>query len=191
MARAGVAGGDIDLVLLCTCTPDEAMPASASAVQQALGNNPAFVSHPKVQEKLRAVLKTLPNHLSAKFLLLHGMGQGPDRLSLPGSLLAIQQADQSLGSMFEDQSWLESGGSDDVLTGFISEMERLRLKLDKRTIDYADSYHRLALYIKSIHGRRQFNQQMSDELRSAVFKVQAQRKNLLSEPEVREELMLE
>jgi hypothetical protein len=32
---------------------------------------------------------------------------------------------------------------------------------------------------------------MSDELRSAVFKVQAQRKNLLSEPEVREELMLE
>jgi 3-oxoacyl-[acyl-carrier-protein] synthase-3 len=37
MARAGVTGGDIDLVLLCTCTPDEAMPASASSVQQALG----------------------------------------------------------------------------------------------------------------------------------------------------------
>src|SRR5687767_287008 len=37
MARAGVTGTDIDLVLLCTCTPDEAMPASASAVQQALG----------------------------------------------------------------------------------------------------------------------------------------------------------
>ena len=37
MQRAGVTGADIDLVLLCTCTPDEAMPASASAVQQALG----------------------------------------------------------------------------------------------------------------------------------------------------------
>jgi 3-oxoacyl-[acyl-carrier-protein] synthase-3 len=37
MARAGVDGDDLDLVLLCTCTPDEAMPASASAVQQALG----------------------------------------------------------------------------------------------------------------------------------------------------------
>jgi 3-oxoacyl-[acyl-carrier-protein] synthase-3 len=37
MARAGVTGTDVDLVLLCTCTPDEAMPASASAVQQALG----------------------------------------------------------------------------------------------------------------------------------------------------------
>jgi len=36
MAMAGVTGADIDLVLLCTSTPDEAMPASASAIQQAL-----------------------------------------------------------------------------------------------------------------------------------------------------------
>ena len=37
LACAGLTGADIDLVLLCTCTPDEAMPASASAVQQGLG----------------------------------------------------------------------------------------------------------------------------------------------------------
>jgi 3-oxoacyl-[acyl-carrier-protein] synthase-3 len=37
MARAGVSGDDIDLVLLCTSTPDEAMPASASVLQQELG----------------------------------------------------------------------------------------------------------------------------------------------------------
>ena len=36
LAMAGCAGADIDLVLLCTSTPDEAMPASASAIQQAL-----------------------------------------------------------------------------------------------------------------------------------------------------------
>jgi 3-oxoacyl-[acyl-carrier-protein] synthase-3 len=35
--RAGLDGDAIDLVVLCTCTPDEAMPASASAVQQGLG----------------------------------------------------------------------------------------------------------------------------------------------------------
>lgn len=35
--HAGVGGQDIDLVLLATSTPDEAMPASASAIQQALG----------------------------------------------------------------------------------------------------------------------------------------------------------
>jgi 3-oxoacyl-[acyl-carrier-protein] synthase-3 len=37
MDEAGVRGEDIDLVLLCTSTPDETMPASASAIQQALG----------------------------------------------------------------------------------------------------------------------------------------------------------
>lgn len=36
MQAAGVVGADIDLVLLCTSTPDETMPASASAIQQAL-----------------------------------------------------------------------------------------------------------------------------------------------------------
>ncbi len=36
MQGAGVVGADVDLVLLCTSTPDEAMPASASAIQQAL-----------------------------------------------------------------------------------------------------------------------------------------------------------
>lgn len=37
MARAGIGGDDVDLVILCTSTPDEAMPASASVIQQALG----------------------------------------------------------------------------------------------------------------------------------------------------------
>jgi 3-oxoacyl-[acyl-carrier-protein] synthase III len=37
MVRAGVTGDDIDLVILCTSTPDEAMPASASVIQQELG----------------------------------------------------------------------------------------------------------------------------------------------------------
>jgi len=37
MARAGVTGDDIDLVVLCTSTPDESMPASASVIQHELG----------------------------------------------------------------------------------------------------------------------------------------------------------
>lgn len=37
MAMAGVGGEDIDLVLLATSTPDEAMPAGASVIQHALG----------------------------------------------------------------------------------------------------------------------------------------------------------
>jgi 3-oxoacyl-[acyl-carrier-protein] synthase-3 len=37
MDRASVSGADIDLVLLCTSTPDEAMPAGASVIQHELG----------------------------------------------------------------------------------------------------------------------------------------------------------
>ncbi len=37
MDHAGVDGGDIDLVVLCTSTPDAAMPASASVIQHELG----------------------------------------------------------------------------------------------------------------------------------------------------------
>ncbi len=37
LARAGRTGADVDLVLLATCTPDQAMPASAASVQHALG----------------------------------------------------------------------------------------------------------------------------------------------------------
>ncbi len=37
LERAGLDGTDVDLVLLCTSTPDEAMPASASCVQHELG----------------------------------------------------------------------------------------------------------------------------------------------------------
>ncbi|HEY9559107.1 MAG TPA: beta-ketoacyl-ACP synthase III [Acidimicrobiales bacterium] len=37
LERAGVTGDDIDVVLLCTSTPDEAMPASAAVIQQELG----------------------------------------------------------------------------------------------------------------------------------------------------------
>lgn len=35
--RAGVDPADLDLVLVCTCTPDEALPSVATAVQHALG----------------------------------------------------------------------------------------------------------------------------------------------------------
>jgi 3-oxoacyl-[acyl-carrier-protein] synthase-3 len=37
LESAGVAGSDIDLVLLCTTTPDRTMPSTASEIQDALG----------------------------------------------------------------------------------------------------------------------------------------------------------
>lgn len=161
------------------------------AVQDALGRNEAFVFNPKLQEKLKGVMKTLPNHLSAKLLLAHGQKQAPNRLSLAGSMNAIDQADQELGAMLMDRSWLESSGDEDVLYRFIADMDRLRDKLDKRTIDYGDSYRGLATYVRSIRGRKQFTPQMQDELNAAAKRVKARRSAVLADPKIREELMIE
>jgi len=70
-------------------------------------------------------------------------------------------------------------------------MERLRTKLDKRTVGYGDAYRELALYIQSIRTRRLLTEEMRGELRAAVQRVESKRDALMAEPEIREELMLE
>ena len=89
-----------------------------SQVQTVLKKNPKYVYNNKVKEKLRAVYKLMPNHLSAKLLLLHGLKKGPSKLSLAGSLTGIDEAGSQLGIMIQNKSYLKSGGNDDVLSRF-------------------------------------------------------------------------
>jgi len=42
LANAGLTGGDLDLIILATTTPDETFPATATAVQAALGMNHGY-----------------------------------------------------------------------------------------------------------------------------------------------------
>ena len=63
--------------------------------------------------------------------------------------------------------------------------------IDQRTKNYYDSYEELADYMKSIRGRRILNAQMRRELQSKVRKVQTERRKLLDDKEIREELMLD
>lgn len=165
--------------------------AEFSQVQQALARDEKFVSNPKVLEKLRLVTELAPNHLSAKYLLLHGTKRGPRTLSLVGSLMAIDEADTAFAQMLNDGSFTETSGNSDVLFKFEGELSRLKPMLDKRTILYCDTYLGLALYIKDIRSRRIFTPQMQRELRSSVAKVRNERQALLSNEEIREELMLE
>ena len=159
-------------------------------VQKALRNNKAFINNSKVREKLRAVTTAAPNHLSARLLLLHASRRGPKVLSLPGSMLAIDRASGSFSVMMEDDSFLQTG-SDDVLTGLIFDLSRLRPKLDKRTVGYSDSYADLCEYIKAVRAKKQWNAQLQRELEGKVARVRSERNKLLSNTEVREELMLE
>lgn len=161
-----------------------------SVVQKALSNNPKFIYNSKVLAKLKAIVKLAPNHLSARTLYLHGIKKGPKKLSLPGSLTAIDTAASRLGRMLRNGSFVDTG-QDDVLRDFISEMKRLRSMLDVRTTAYADTYEDLADYMKSIRGRKILSPQMRRELQAKVRKVDNERTKLLENKEIREELMIE
>ena len=159
-------------------------------MQTALKKNPKFISNSKVLAKLKAIVNLAPNHLSARTLYLHGIKKGPKKLSLPGSLTAIDTASNRFGRMLRDGSFMDTG-HDDVLRDFISEMKRLHSMLDKRTTPYADTYEELADYMKTIRGRKILNPQMRRELDAKVRRVDNERTKLLENKAIREELMIE
>ena len=118
------------------------------------------------------------------------MKKGPKSLSLPGSLVAIDKAAFKFSRMIQDDSYMDTG-HDDVLRDFISDMKGLRSKLDQRTKQYADSYEELATYLRMIRGRKTFNAQIEREFRGKLRQVGAERRKLIENREIREELMLE
>jgi len=100
--------------------------------------NPAVaVRHPKVIERLRAVLKSAPNHLSARLLLDLAEGRSAKILSASGSLEAIQSESEAL------LAGIRSGQADklgkDKVADAVSGLNNLRPRLDKRTLAYADA----------------------------------------------------
>jgi|TARA_B110000908_G_scaffold4774_1_gene6211 hypothetical protein len=161
-------------------------------IQEALLRNEKYVYNSKVKEKLRAIVKLVPNHLSARLLYLHSVKKGPKKLSIIGSLTGIDNAGSKLGGMLTDGSFAKAQGLDaDVLTDLMYEISRLRPMLDKRTTKYADSYLNVARFFKRHRDRKQFSGQLHTELTSLVNAISIERKRLLNNEEVREELMAE
>lgn len=157
-------------------------------IQSVLKKNPKYVYNSKVKEKLKNVYKVMPNHLSAKLLLLHGMQKGPSKLSLAGSLTGIDQAGSQLGIMIKNDSYMKSRGNDDVLSRLVGDLQRIRPKLDKRTWGYADAYRNLAEFIAEVRSRKNWNTQLEREFRASLSTVNSERDKLINEPEIQEEL---
>ncbi len=110
-----------------------------SVVKRSQGS--AILRNSKVQAKLRKIVEMAPNHLSARLLLLKGLGKEPKQLSLPGSLLTIDRAAAPLiraisnGKFEQSDSSLDSNEYADA----ISKLRRVRAKLDARTHKCADA----------------------------------------------------
>jgi len=161
-----------------------------AAVQQVLERDEKFIYNGKVREKLRNIVKLTPNHLSARLLYLHSVKKGPKKLSLVGSIVGIDNAGSKLSAMVQDGSFESSSGlSDDVLSDLVFELSRLRPMLDKRTTKYADSYTDISLFIKRNRDRKIFNAQLMNELRKLANAPGIERKRLLNDEDVREELL--
>ena len=160
-------------------------------VQRALKRNEQFIFNTKVREKLKYVVESCPNHLSARLLLLHSLKRGPKTLSLSGSISGINKRGSKLSGMLESGSWTEGGGNEDVLFKFQSDLIRLRPKLDKRTVPYADAYDELTKFFKENRDRKILTNTLRRQLTTAIRTLTNERKKLYNNPEVREELMLD
>jgi len=157
-------------------------------VQDAIARKPGNATHPMVIEKLKAVLKAIPNHESARLLALHGMRKGPDKLSLAGSLESIQQAAIELDTTLTNGSYLDRG-TDDPLWNSVAKMQRLRASVDPRTKDYLTAFLDAANFIKTNRTRSNWSDDMIRELRSMVGKIEVEENKLINNRAIQEELL--
>ena len=110
--------------------------AEVQKVMQAQ-KSPTLLANPKVQERLVAILKAAPNCFSAKLMLAYGSGKLPKQLSLAGSLQKIDAITENFIKRMKDPK--AEGVQPDMLANAISDLAKIRTKLDTRTIPFADS----------------------------------------------------
>lgn len=162
--------------------------ADYTMVQQAIQRKAANAKHPMVLEKLRSVLKAIPNHESARLIALHGMNQGPKTLSLGGSLKSIQQAAIALNNTLSNGSYLDRG-TNDPLWDSVSQLQKLRSNVDPRTKNYISAFLDAAEFVKSNRVRKKWSSEMEREFRNLVGQIQIEEKKLVNDSAIQEELM--
>lgn len=136
------------------------------------------------------MLKVLPGHESARLVALDGLGKAPEKLSLSGSLAAIERGASKLANSMDDGSFMETG-MDDPLWDSLSQMNKLRSKVDKRTKPYLDSYLSTAAFLKEHRGRTNLNAQLLREFQEVISNIKSERTKLMSDKALQEELMAE
>ncbi|MDF1657545.1 MAG: lectin-like protein [Verrucomicrobiales bacterium] len=168
-----------------------------SEIQEIYRKNPtAFynsIRHPKAIERLQEILKGMPNHLSASILLTFAQGRIPDSLSLPGSFTFIDQNAHQIVDVIQDGEVSELQDFDhDQVSDALSLLRRSKLKLDKRTWDWADDLSRWGELMREYQTNRPKStnnvNKLIDDINAAGDAARAERSRLLENPEVMEEL---
>lgn len=158
-------------------------------VKTAINRNENNARHPKVQAKLRSILKAIPQHYSARLVALHGQGRAPKKLSLVGSLNAIEQSATKLAALLQAGNFRSPAGFDDPLRETTSKLSRIRSSIDPRTKGLLDGYTKIAFFFKERRDKKYLNDGESNKLRQLISALDAERTKLKNNREIQEELM--
>lgn len=152
----------------------------------------AAIKSPTIQKQLEEVLEKMPNHLSAQLLIDHAKGKAPTHLSVGGSLHEIDSCVTSVSSIVQTsifrKKYDHSNTVQETAKEATEELRSLKGKVDERMEDYFNDAVKICKLIEEGKG---------DDDEDIFFKrlqkgweaLQAKRKKLLDDPELREEIM--
>ncbi len=155
-----------------------------------------LLSNQAIQDKLRSILKVMPNHLSAKYLLLKGMGRQPTGLTLAGSIQAIDRnAAPLINALKEGNFEVQDSLGKDSFAQTISALNRVRPLLDERTRPFSDSIVTFSGFVRTaINTPPKSPSAITDlrnNLRASGRNVNTENEKLYKRPDVKKELMIE
>ncbi len=141
------------------------------------------------------MIEAIPGHLSAKLLLLEGLGRGESQLSLPGSFTAVgTSAAALLQAAREDSSTGQSTSAleMDAIGDALSELRRIRPRLDRRVLAYATALQDFGTLLREfvLHPPASATEakKASASLRSTANKVDVELARLRRDREIMEEM---
>lgn len=165
--------------------------ADFELVKKSVLRNETNAKHPKVQEKLRAILKAIPGHHSARLVALHGQNRAPKKLSLLGSLNSIEHGAEKFVAILQNGELRSTQGFDDPLRDLVFNMSRIRTSIDPRTKGLLDAYTKLAYFFKERREKKYLSDGEITKLRILINSLNAQRAKLQNNREIQEELIAE
>jgi len=169
----------------------EAALADFEMVKKSVIRNPDNAKHPKVQEKLRAILKIIPGHHSARLVALHGQNRAPQKLSLIGSLNAVEQGAEKFADILRNGQLRSTQGLDDPVRDTVFNLSRIRETIDPRTKGLLDAYTKIAYFFKERREKKYLRDSERAKLDSLINTLNAERTKLKNNREIQEELISE
>lgn len=185
-----------DAVALATAKKSPELTAAISGfaeIQKVLQSNktPALLSNPKVLERLATVVKQAPNCTSAKLLLQYGSGKMPKTLSLGGSL---NQVDKLAHELIEGFKQPKPEGLDaDMIAKSISDLARVRTRLDVRVVPYSDAIKDYGAEVRQLKSHPPGSSSEADKARARLStaggRIEIEERKLKNNKVLMEEVM--